>query len=65
MKNFSHVIISMVIRVGTKNMTYDFMTRKWSLVIFVIVINVKFWCNEKIGIFNYPTYDHYILPLTG
>jgi len=41
MKTFSHVVISMV----TTRHKNDCMTRKWSLIIFVLVINVKFWCN--------------------
>jgi hypothetical protein len=41
------------------------MIKKWFLVICVIVINIKFWCNERLAYLNYPTYDHYILPLIG
>jgi hypothetical protein len=39
MKTFNHVIISTVIKIqlGTKTWLYNYMTRKWSLVIFVIV----------------------------
>ncbi len=44
MTTFSHVVISMV-TIRHKNMAYDYMTKKWSLIIFVLVINVKLWCN--------------------
>ncbi len=49
METFNHVVISMVtkIQLGTKHGIYDCMIRKWSLVIFVLIINVKFWCSVK------------------
>jgi len=43
MKFLNYVVISMVTRIQLN--IYDYMIRKWSLVIFVLVINVKFWCS--------------------
>jgi len=37
-----------------KHDIYDYMTRIWSLVIFVLVINVKFWHRVN---FNYDMLD--------
>jgi len=45
MKTFSHVVIPMVTRIqlSTKYGIYHYMIKKWSLIIFVFIINVKFW----------------------
>jgi len=44
-KIFSHVVISIVttIRLTQKHGIYDHMIKKWLIVIFVLIINVKFW----------------------
>jgi hypothetical protein len=51
MKTFNQVVISMVtrIRLGTKTWHIWLMTRKWSLVIFFLIINVKFWHSVNNG----------------
>jgi hypothetical protein len=49
MKTFGDVVISIDTRIWLNTKTwhiYDYMTRKWSLVIFVLVINVKLWCSD-------------------
>jgi len=52
-KTFIHIVIHGYKNTTRhKNMTY--MTRKWSLVIFVLVINVKFWHSVN---FNYNMLD--------
>jgi hypothetical protein len=53
MKIVNHLVISMVLKIqlGTKHGIYDYMTPKWSLIIFVLIINVKFWCSENSNIY--------------